>query len=101
MQSRCAASDRRKADWVGIAFIGQAHLLEEFFRKCIRLSGRHLAQFARSERDVFEHGQMGKQIEMLKDHADTLPYLIDVNRTAEQCCDLRTEYRRPGWFQAD
>ena len=25
---------------------------------------------------------MGEEIEMLKDHADTLPYLIDVNRTA-------------------
>lgn len=64
-----------KLTGVDVPFIGQTHLPEEFLRKCIRLSGRHLAQLARSERDVFEHGQMGKQIEMLKDHADTLPYL--------------------------
>ena len=55
---------------VGVCFASQADVLEQLSPAVFGVGSRHPQNPAAREGDVIDHRQVGKQVELLKDHAD-------------------------------
>ena len=67
-----------------VGLIGQTDTLQQGARLGFRLGGGLFLQRYRRQRDVLEHGLVGKQVEMLEHHAHLLAVEVDVHRLAGQ-----------------
>ncbi len=63
-----------------VGLLGDAHPHQQLARRGLGLRFRHLADLDRRDHQVLQHGQMGKQVELLEHHADIAADHIDIAR---------------------
>ena len=90
------AGKRRR---IRVCLFGQAHALEQFHGALVRLLLGHHFQMDGRERDVFQHGLVREQVELLKHHAHTLADVVDVHTPLHDVRALKDHLAGRGHFQ--
>lgn len=68
----------RQARGIDVDLVGKPDLGQKLQRQRARRVLAHALELDRAERDVFQHGQVREQVEVLEHHAHLLAHRIDV-----------------------
>lgn len=85
---------------VGVALVGQADAVQQFFCLGARFAGLALLHFQRAEQQVVEHAHMGEQVVALEHHAHILAHLAPIRVFSQQLLAGKPQAAAMGCFQA-